>query len=145
MAAVTPELLPYRVLTGEAADDLAARLRQADSAVYRRSPAAALKEHLTPAEFRRFGDKLNKDGSRSGVSNIIQTALGDLEKRPVIDIRLAFAPRQSFIEEIVSWLETRVPRPVIVRFHPSNSITAGVIVGYNGKIFDYSIDKHLEI
>lgn len=132
--------LPYRVLITEDADSLYRRLQKILDGLYTDADTEKeLKNQLLFLEYQHIYELLRGSFSKDSIKEIIlkiQEAIKDL---PVIEIQLAFYPSQAFAEELVKWMDLHGPGfgKLDIKINPG--IIAGIVIGYKGKIYEYTI------
>ena len=133
--------LPYSVMDSEFASDLAVRLLRLADLPYRgEKHEQILKKNLLTHEY----NYLVEDSSAIDIEQLndrINKAARWLAKLPTINVSLAYAPNQIFWEEIIDWLDKYGPGAGKVSLTKAPEIGGGIIIDYNGTIYDYSLRK----
>lgn len=62
---------------------------------------------------------------------------------PVIQITLAFEPKETTVQRISSWFSYHMKQTVLVNISTDRRILGGSIIAYNGKYLDYTLQKIL--
>ncbi|MAF81078.1 hypothetical protein CL628_03655 [bacterium] len=122
------------------------RLQQAGKTLHQAhgKPASRLASVLTEVEYQQLktqlGDSLD---SMKPLEQALNGALAELEKRPRVLLELAFEPTHTFIAELKAWLTKHGPTPCLLELKMNPGVVGGVIVGWHGKRFDYSVGAKL--
>ena len=122
------------------------RLQRAGKTIHQAhgKPASRLASVLTESEYLKIktqlGDQLD---TMKPVEQALGRALAELEKRPRVLLELAFEPTHTFIDELKAWLTKHGPTPCLLEWQMNPEVVGGVIVGWHGKRFDYSIAAKL--
>lgn len=74
--------------------------------------------------------------------------LGDLKQYVqdllIVDIYLAFEPREQNVRNIVEWFNSNAPKKIILNLIFDKRLMAGAVVEYAGQVKDYSLRKKWE-
>lgn len=83
------------------------------------------------------------ENNRIEVQNYLEQITESIKKTPVINITVAFRPKQSTTQKIYDWISLRLRKPVLLNFKVEKQIIAGAIIEFKGKYFEYTLHKSL--
>lgn len=66
-----------------------------------------------------------------------------VKQAPVINITIAFRPKQKTTQKIYDWISLRLKRPVLLNIKVEKQIIGGAIIEFNGKYLEYTIHRTL--
>ncbi|MDP3997754.1 MAG: hypothetical protein U1C49_02315 [Candidatus Andersenbacteria bacterium] len=141
------EASPYHLLTAEQADFFTSRINKLIAALFHKdhhnNSSDYLKTYLTVEEFSFYASRLPRPAKNQDIIQLLKLSLSAIANLPAIDVHLAFSPTLAFTETLLAWLETHGPGPGIVRLKVKPDIVAGIVFGYKGKFFDFSLASKL--
>jgi F0F1-type ATP synthase delta subunit len=83
------------------------------------------------------------ENNRIEIQHYLEQISDSVKKTPIINITLAFRPKQSTTQKIYDWLSLRLRKPVLLNFKVERQIIAGAIIEFKGKYFEYTVHKSL--
>ncbi len=147
MGAVADQILPFRVILAADATFFSVRLDQAYNALFslKKDWRPVIADLFSVSEYQHIFRNLNitDKTSPSEVVDVIQNMQSALAALPVIDLKLAFLPSRSFSEQLVDWFDQYGPGPGRLNLIFDPTLIGGLSVGYLGRLYDYSLSKHL--
>ncbi len=131
------------------ADIFLSHVEQLSDSIYNNK--TTLKEKMKDLFPSEMTETLNQSLKKAGVdtNNIIeiQQFLDELKnsikKTPVINLTIAFKPKQQSIQRIYDWVSLKLKRAILLNFTIEKQIIGGAIVEFHGKYFEYTIHKAL--
>lgn len=78
------------------------------------------------------------------IQHYLEEIIESIKAVPIINITLAFRPKQTTTQKIYDWIALRLKRPILLNFKVEKQIIAGAIVEFKGKYFEYTIHKSLK-
>lgn len=77
----------------------------------------------------------------------LQNYLGELKEvikhTPILNITIAFKPKQATTQRIFDWVQSRLKKPVFLDIKVEKQIIGGAIIEFHGRYFEYSLHKAL--
>lgn len=67
-----------------------------------------------------------------------------LRALPEMKLKIAFPPKDNFIDEISRWLEKEIGQKVILDITVNPKVVAGAIIEYQGNWRDFSLAKKID-
>lgn len=67
-----------------------------------------------------------------------------IRRTPVINLTIAFKPKEKTIQRIFEWVSFRLKSPILLNINVEKQIIGGAIIEFKGKYFEYTIHKVLE-
>lgn len=143
--------LPYRVMMMEDASGLMQRLQAVYDAIYREQKAdvaEVLGRYLLEEEYRHLTEYSQEQKfslhDKQQLQEFIEALLAKLVDLELLTLRLAFRPRHEFVNQLVDWLKQNGPGFCRVQIVFDENIIGGLVMEYQGKIYDESLRKALE-
>lgn len=88
--------------------------------------------------------KLAAEGKMPDRSKYFEGALAAFDAPKVLELTVAFEPKQEGIERIWEWVRVNVGEGIVLKFGVDHSVGAGAILVFNGKYRNYSLKKKLD-
>jgi F0F1-type ATP synthase delta subunit len=73
------------------------------------------------------------------VQAFLKKLLDEVGKMPLVDLTLAFEPKEKNMKSISDWFVTRLGKAVVLELSVDEGLIAGAKIKYNGKYGDYSV------
>lgn len=137
-------ILASNVLTTTEASDVNTRLQRLIDDLYKTAGTVedTISRHLTDEEYGRllhYAKETDLDLTNpQEVQKTIQHVHAEIEERPTMSLSLAFKPSRSYVKNLSEWLSIHGPGPITLAIDTNHSVVAGAVIGFKGKIFDYS-------
>jgi hypothetical protein len=148
MEPVNFDILPFRVALAEDVDFFSNRLQEAENSLFSLKDdwQSALKQNFTATEFIHISQHLHLKET-TPVDEIVtflnqMTTL--LSQLPSIDFKIAFPPTRSFADKITNWFDQYGPGPGRLNLIISPEVIGGAIIGYQGRVHNYSLAKQID-
>ena len=62
----------------------------------------------------------------------------------MLEVTLAYTPTQDELKRLRNWFNANFDKKVSLEFKMDKSLVAGVVVAYQGRIYDYSLAKKVD-
>jgi F0F1-type ATP synthase delta subunit len=91
---------------------------------------------------------LEKSGVDMEDANAVEKFLADLKGRikdiPVFEFEIAYEPNSTTVKHIAEWIYFNLKQNVLIDVKVNTDIVGGAIIGFNGKMGDFSLRKRIE-
>lgn len=71
----------------------------------------------------------------------IKQLIGEIQSMPSVKLHLSFEPSYDLLSNISKWFEDVAGRPVIIDYVVNPDLIGGALIEWNGKYFNYSLQK----
>jgi len=103
-----------------------------------------LQENLSQLEYNVLAAMTaQNEPSPNVLTSIITATISELETRPVLELHIGFEPSHAFVANIHRWLEQHGPIPCQVLWQVNPENVGGLLIGWQGKRYDYSLATKL--
>lgn len=148
---VASAALPYRIFSGSTADDLRTRLEGLNETLYRTKEGASIetlmKEYLLDEEYKHIKSYAEDHGismnSSQSTQEYVDAIIGAIDACESLVCKVAFRPRGGFVKEVMRWFAENIDGYARVTFVYTPEILAGLVIEYQGKIYDHSFRRQL--
>lgn len=130
------------VISTPEAQAIVARLYTAIQAIHQ-SPALPqnrLQATLTQSEYHTLTTiTAPQPPSPHELTQILTATIAELAARPVLELQIAFQPSHTFLTNAHAWLEQYGPISCQVLWQVNPETVGGLLIGWQGKRYDYSL------
>jgi len=136
------------VITADEASRITQQFQVAAQAIYKSQSSwdQAIRPHLSAEDYQRVvaSAAQSQINSSESIASLLEDMSQKILNLPVVDVELAFRPSQSLLDDLVNWFSQSGPGPCRLRFRTDYRLLGGLIIGYQGKILDYSLASRLK-
>jgi F0F1-type ATP synthase delta subunit len=91
---------------------------------------------------------MEKSGIDMNDANAIEKFIAELKKRvkeiPVFEFEIAYEPNSNTIKHVAEWIYFNLQQNVLLDVKINPDLIAGAIIGFRGKMGDFSLKKKIE-
>lgn len=91
---------------------------------------------------------LERSGIDIGDANAIENFLTQLKTRireiPVFEFSVAYEPTSTTVKHVAEWIYFNLHQNVLIDIKVNPELIGGAIIGFNGKMGDFSLKKKIE-
>lgn len=80
----------------------------------------------------------------SQIKSFLQNLTKEINSLPVIDLTMAYSPKEKSLEDIHNWFYINFKKSVLLNINVDKKIIGGAVVAFKGKYYDYSVLKRLD-
>lgn len=142
--------VPYQTLEESEAKAFSERLRQASLALFKdknSSPTVILESILLAGEYNYLLQYANQQKidltNKQTTQKLLQTAQRQLQQVPTLTIQLATPMRAAYQKGLIDWFANYGPPTSRIQFRYRPEIIGGLIIEYNGHLYDYSLRSRI--
>lgn len=149
MQTAPADKLPYQMLDEREAKAFTSRLEHVSTALFQddHDALAVLQNTLLAPEYTflsTYADEHTIDlTNRQAAQQLIREVLRELQNLPRLTIRLATQPRYAYQQKLTDWFARFGPAVCQIQFICDPTIVGGMVIEYNGTVYDYSLKTRL--
>lgn len=77
------------------------------------------------------------------LQNYLTELKESIKNTPVLNITIAFKPKQRTTQRIFDWVQSKIKQPILLNIKVEREIIGGAVIEFHGKHFEYTIHKSL--